>query len=304
MNGVIRMEENVLMYIDYLQNVKKASQNTVLSYRRDLLKMAGYFKEQGITDVHKVNSTNVNSYMLYLERMNQASSTISRYVASMRAFFMYLFEEGLIDSIPTKNVSLPKIEKKMPEILTVDEVLRLLEQPNDATDKGMRDKAMLELLYATGIRVSELIALTVDSVNLDMSYIVCNDGRKTRVVPFNDEARRALKAYLKSARTAFVKDENNKALFTNCSGEAMSRQGFWKLIKAYGKKAGIKTDITPHTFRHSFATHLIENGADLKSVQEMLGHSDLSTTQVYATIAHNHIRDVYEKAHPRGKNSR
>lgn len=298
------MEEYVLKYVDYLKNVKHASQNTILSYRRDLNKMVDFFTTQNITDVRKVNSTNINSYMLFLERNHQASSTISRYVASMRAFFMFLRDEGYVDSNPVQKVSVPKVEKKVPDILSVEEVLSLLAQPNEATDKGMRDKAMLELLYATGIRVSELVNLTMDSVNLEMAYLTCGDERKTRVVPFNEEAARALKAYLKYARSAFVKDDSNRILFTNCSGEPMSRQGFWKLIKSYGKKAGITIDLTPHTLRHSFATHLVENGADLKSVQEMLGHSDLATTQVYATIANNHIRDVYEKAHPRGSKNK
>lgn len=294
------MEEYVLRYMKYLREVKKASNNTVLSYQRDLKKMMAFFESQRITDVRKINATNVNSYILYLEKNHQASATISRYLASMKAFFSFLRNEGIIDTIPTLEVRAPKIEKKMPDILSIEDMLLLLEQPDINSAKGMRDKAMLELLYATGMRVTELVSLKLKDVNLDMSYIQCDFGKKTRIIPFNDEARKALMRYLKTARPAFVKDEKMQVLFTNCSGEPMSRQGFWKLIKGYGEQAGIGSDITPHTLRHSFAAHLVENGADLRAVQEMLGHSDLSTTQIYATMANNRIREVYARTHPRG----
>lgn len=295
------MEKYVLSYMDYLKDVKKASNNTLVSYKRDLMKMVGFFMDQGINDVKKINSTNVNSYLLYLEKNNQASATISRYIASMKALFNYLKDEGIIDSLPTRDVKPPKIEKKLPEILSLNEMMLLLEQPLDDTEKGMRDKAMLELLYATGIRVSELISLKVEDVNIDMSYIQCSVGKRNRIIPINDEAKRALNLYIKKARPYFVKESQTNVFFTNCSGEPMSRQGFWKLIKYYGKKAGITCEITPHTLRHSFAAHLVENGADLKAVQEMMGHADLSTTQMYATVAKNRIREVYSKAHPRGR---
>ena len=209
------------------------------------------------------------------------------------------------DVMPPEGVSLsdsdfPKIEKKMPEILTPEEVIWLLEQPKGDTPKEIRDKAMLELLYATGIRVTELITLKVSDVNMQMGYIVCRDGSKERVIPFGAAAKKAMTNYLEKARNVMLLDLNSDILFVNCSGQSMSRQGFWKLIKFYAKKAGIVADITPHTLRHSFAAHLVENGADLRSVQEMLGHSDISTTQVYATMTHNRIREVYSKAHPRG----
>ncbi len=294
------MKEYLDMYIDYLKNVKKASNNTVLSYKRDIEKMIKYFNEQGITELKKINTTNMNSYILYLEKNNQATSTISRYVASVKAFYMFLRDEGHITNVPTKDMKPPKIEKKLPEVLSVEEMLKLLEQPNTDTVKGIRDKAMLELLYATGIRVSELISLKVSDVNLEMSYIQCEQSKKSRIVPFNDEARRAISLYLKKARPVFVKDELNLNLFTNCSGEPMSRQGFWKLIKNYGEKAGITEPITPHMLRHTFAAHLVANGADLHSVQEMMGHSDVSTTQIYAAMTSNRIREVYAKAHPLG----
>ncbi len=294
------MEEYLNMYVDYLKDVKKASGNTVMSYKRDIEKMIKYFSSQGITELKKINSTNMNSYILYLEKNNQATSTISRYIASMKAFYVFLRDEGHINVVPTKDMKPPRIDKKLPEILSVEEMFKLLEQPETDNPKGIRDKAMLELLYATGIRVSELISLKMQDVNLDMNYIQCEQSKKSRIIPFNDETRRAINLYLKQSRPFFVKDKLNTYLFTNCSGEPMSRQGFWKLIKAYGEKAGIAEPITPHMLRHTFAAHLVANGADLHSVQEMMGHSDVSTTQVYATMTSNRIREVYAKAHPLG----
>ena len=200
----------------------------------------------------------------------------------------------------SEDLKAPKIEKKMPEILTTDEVNRLLDQPKGNTPKDIRDRAMLELLYATGIRVSELIGLKVSDVNLQIGYIICRDARKERVVPFGAPAKRALSDYIRSARDLMLADQTSDVLFTNCSGQPMSRQGFWKLVKYYARKAGITADITPHTLRHSFAAHLVENGADLRSVQEMLGHSDISTTQIYANMSQNKLREVYAKNFPRG----
>lgn len=295
------MKEYVSGYMEYLTDVKKASPNTVLSYERDLKKMTAFFEGQGICDIKKVNATSINSYLLHLEKNKQATSTISRYLASMKAFFGFLREKGIIAEVPTLEAKAPRVEKKMPEILSIEEMLCLLEQPDGGSVKGIRDKAMLELLYATGIRVSELISLRVEDINLDMSYIQCDFGKKPRIIPFNEEAGKALEYYMLKSRPVLVKDRPVDALFTNCSGEPMSRQGFWKLIKLYGDKAGIKTVITPHTLRHSFAAHLVENGADLRAVQEMMGHSDLSTTQVYANMANNRIREVYSRTHPRGR---
>lgn len=205
-----------------------------------------------------------------------------------------------MDQDPSENLKAPKIEKKLPEILSIEETERLLEQPSGTSPKELRDKAMLELIYATGIRVSELIHLHMSDVNLTLEFVSCRDAHKERVVPFGNAARDALAAYLEKGRPNLVEDANCELLFTNCSGQEMSRQGFWKLIKHYGAMAGIKSDITPHTLRHSFAAHLVGNGADLKSVQEMLGHSDIATTQVYNQINQNKIREVYQKAHPRG----
>ena len=273
--------------------------NTVVSYRRDLIKFNKFMETQGVTDVQRVNPTNLNSYMLHMEKEKFATSTISRNVATLKAFFGYLYRAGYIGTDPTIQLKAPKIEKKMPEILTPKEVDLLLSQPSMKTNKGIRDRAMLELLYATGIRVSELISLKLSDVNLSASYIHCQDLNRERIIPFGSMAKNILKVYVREARPAMVDNEAEEVLFTNCNGTPMSRQGFWKLLKKYAKNAGIQTDITPHTLRHSFAAHLVANGADLRSVQEMLGHSDISTTQIYARMNNRRIKEVYSKAHPR-----
>ena len=293
------MTDAICKFIHYLHNVKKTSKNTEVSYERDLKKMEQYLATLQITDVVQVTETHLNSYMLYLEREKFAPSTVSRNVAAMRAFFQYLTKERVIDKDPSEHLKPPKVEKKMPEVLTVREVDLLLAQPSQETPKGIRDKAMLELLYATGIRVSELIHLTWPDVNLSMGYITCRERDKERVIPFGSVARRALHHYLADARKVFVGNQETEVLFTNCSGKPMSRQGFWKILKGYAASAGIEKDITPHTLRHSFAAHLIQNGADVRSVQEMMGHSDISTTQMYVNMNVYKIRDVYAKTHPR-----
>lgn len=294
------MEYEVKAFISYLHNEKKTSENTELSYKRDLAKLRTFLSEQGISDVAKITATNLNSYVLYLEKEKFAPATISRNIASTKAFFHYLYHDKKISEDVSENLKAPKIEKKAPEIMTMQEVALLLEQPSGNSAKEIRDKAMLELLYATGIRVSELISLKLSDLNMQMSFVICRDTNKERVIPFGNKARNALLHYLEQARGELIEDADSEFLFANCSGQPMSRQGFWKLIKSYAKKAGITADITPHTLRHSFAAHLVENGADLKSVQEMLGHSDISTTQIYANMNQNHIREVYAKAHPRG----
>lgn len=293
------MEEQIEAFINYLHNVKKTSKNTELSYRRDLKKMAAYLVTKGIADPSKVTSEILRDYIENSEEHKAAPASVSRAIASMRAFYSYLEKEGKISSNPTEGLKAPKIEKKLPQIMTMDEVIRLLNQPSGDTPKDIRDKAMLELLYATGMRVTELITLKVGDVNLQMNYVDCHDPHKDRIIPFGIEARNAIRNYMDHAREALIANNDEQTLFVNMSGEPMSRQGFWKLIKYYTKKAGIEMDITPHTLRHSFAAHLVENGADLRSVQEMLGHSDISTTQIYATLSHNRIREVYAKAHPR-----
>ena len=293
------MTDAICKFIHYLHNVKKTSKNTEVSYERDQKKMEQYLATLQITDVVQVTETHLNSYMLYLEREKFAPSTVSRNVAAMRAFFQYLLKEQVIDHDPTDHLKPPKVEKKVPEILTVEEVDLLLKQPSSDTPKGLRDKAMLEILYATGIRVSELVHLELSDLNLRMGYIVCTEHSKERMIPFGSMARKSLEDYLDRGRPALVGAADCGMLFTNCSGNPMSRQGFWKILKGYARAANIMTDITPHTLRHSFATHLIQNGADLKSVQEMLGHADISSTQMYLHMNMNKIRDVYVKAHPR-----
>ena len=294
------MEKTLEGFITYLHNVKKKSENTVLSYNRDLSKFIKFLKSHKVDSLDKVTDKDLENYIKELNDNGFKSATVSRNIASLKAFFSYLNNEGICSNNPTKSLKSPKIEKKIPEILTTDEVFALLEQPSGDSPKEIRDKAMLELLYATGIRVSELISLDVADVNLQMSCITCHEGSKSRTIPYGKESKTALAKYLDSARGAIVDNKESTILFANCSGQKMSRQGFWKLIKYYAKKAGIEADITPHTLRHSFAAHLVENGADLRSVQEMLGHSDISTTQIYANMSHSHIREVYNRAHPRG----
>ncbi len=300
-NGVTGfMEKDVQDYISYLHNVKKTSANTELSYQRDLKKVVAFMNERGITETSGISHEDLSDYIASLKEKNMSSATISRNIASLKAFFQFCMSSGKVVSDPATSLKAPKIEKKMPEILSMEEVVRLLDQANGDSPKEIRDKAMLELLYATGIRVTELITLRVSDVNLPMNFIMCRDAHKERMIPFGGQARSALTRYLGGVREDMIEDKTSDVLFANCSGKPMSRQGFWKLIKHYAKKAGITAEITPHTLRHSFAAHLVENGADLKSVQEMLGHSDISTTQIYANMNHNRIRDVYTKAHPRG----
>jgi integrase/recombinase XerD len=292
------MQETIQSFTDYLQTEKKASKNTEVSYQRDLRKLAVFLKEHGIEKPEQMNATVLNSYLLYLEREHFSPATISRSIAAIHMFCQYACQEGIMVSDPSKALQPPRVERKMPEILSIAEVDLLLRQPKTDTPKGIRDKAMLEMLYATGIRVSELIHLKTQDVNLMMGYITCRD-EKERIVPFGGLAKKALEQYLGSARAALMHGREDDVLFVNCSGGPMSRQGFWKILKSYAKSAGITADITPHTLRHSFATHLLQNGADLKSVQEMMGHADISTTQMYLHLGVNKIRDVYRKAHPR-----
>ncbi|MGN0382855.1 MAG: site-specific tyrosine recombinase XerD [Eubacterium sp.] len=294
------MQSVIEQFVLYLHKVKNTSENTEVSYKRDLTKMCQYLNANGINSIEEVTSESLENYVSYLDSLGRATTTISRSIASMKAFFLYTYNEELIDSDIAHNLKAPKVEKKLPGILSVKEIEALLNQPSKKTPKELRDKAMLELLYATGMRVSELIGLTLNDVNLKFEQVICRDRNKERVIPFGSEAGRALVNYLKDGRPQLVsEDEDEGVLFTNCSGKPMSRQGFWKLIKHYGTKAGIQSEITPHTLRHSFAAHLVENGAELKAVQEMLGHSDISTTHMYMNLGNKRIREVYEKAHPR-----
>ena len=281
------MNTYVKEYTSFMTDIRHKSLNTVESYKRDVTQYISYLDGTGVTDISSTTKTTVLSYLLYLQKEGRASSTVSRTLASLRSYYLFMMQNGVVKSNPTSNLEAPHVEKKIPKILSGEEVELLLEQPKNCDNKGIRDKAMLELLYATGIRVSELINLDVSDVNVPMSFVRCKGGKKERIIPMGHQAKDALENYINNVRKYMVKDENETALFVNCSGARLSRQGFWKLIKYYQHIAGIETDITPHTLRHSFAAHLLENGADLHSIQDMMVHTDISSTQVYA------------KAHPR-----
>ena len=295
------MWDELQQYETYLYTVKRASKNTIASYMRDLKKLNTYMDQHQIALIHDVNSTNLNSYLLYLERTGSAASSVSRSVASIKSFFLFMLRQGMIHQDPSEILKPPHIDKKAPKTLTVEEVRSLLAQPSCSSPKEIRDKAMLELLYATGLRVSELISLRVSDLNMDMCFIECgsSDEYRVRVIPFEKRAYLALKRYMEEARSAFCYEQ--EMLFTNCQGAPLTRQGFWKILKSYAVKAGIEKDITPNMIRHSFATHLVDNGADLKSVQALLGHADISTTQVYLKNQTEGIKEVYDNAHPMAK---
>lgn len=279
------MEREIEAFISYLHNIKKTSSNTEMSYRRDLTKMRIYLEltaqSQSAADV---TGENLKKYISYMERKKFKASTISRSIASIKAFYHYMMKEGLVETDVSGCLKAPKVERKTPDVLSLEEMDRLLEQPSGDSYKEIRDSAMLELLYATGIRVSELISLKISDINMQMGFLICRDGDKERMISFDNEVREALRHYLTEARDHMAANEARDILFVNCSGAPMSRQGFWKLIKSYAKKAGITKDITPHTLRHTFAAHMVENGTDLKSVQEMLGHSDITTTHMYKDL--------------------
>jgi integrase/recombinase XerD len=294
-----KMNTYVKEYTSFMTDIRHKSLNTVESYKRDVTQYISYLDGTGVTDISSTTKTTVLSYLLYLQKEGRASSTVSRTLASLRSYYLFMMQNGVVKSNPTSNLEAPHVEKKIPKILSGEEVELLLEQPKNCDNKGIRDKAMLELLYATGIRVSELITLDVSDVNVPMSFVRCKGGKKERIIPMGHQAKDALENYINNVRKYMVKDENETALFVNCSGARLSRQGFWKLIKYYQHIAGIETDITPHTLRHSFAAHLLENGADLHSIQEMMGHADISSTQVYSRMMNSKIKDVYAKAHPR-----
>ena len=286
-------------YASFMTNVRHKAENTIESYTRDVNQYLTYLDESGVEDVSLATKKTILSYLLSLQQQGRATSTVSRTLASLRSFYVFLIQNGGAQSDPTSNLEAPHVEKKPPQVLTAAEVDLLLAQPANSDNKGIRDKAMLELLYATGIRVSELINLNVTDINLVMNFIRTSNGKKERIVPMGHAAVEAITHYISHARAAMVKSEDEEALFVNCSGVRLSRQGFWKIIKHYQQRTGIETEITPHILRHSFAAHLIENGADLHSVQEMMGHADIASTQVYSKLMNSHLQDVYAKAHPR-----
>ena len=276
------MRGEVDRFEQYLREVKQASENTVQSYRRDLMQMITYLEEKEIREAAKVTKTSLHGYILHMEEQGKAATTISRMMAAMKAFFNYECMQACIRRNPAESLHAPKVEKKAPVVLSVNQVSALLAQPSGQTPKEIRDKAMLALLYATGIRVSELIGIQMEDINMNIGFLVCRDGERERTIPFGRSAKAALEEYLEHARNELLRGKGSDYFFVNCTGGAMSRQGFWKIIKYYGEKAGIEEDITPHTLRHSFAAHLIARGADMRAVQTILGHSDMATTQMYA----------------------
>lgn len=291
------MVTEIERYGAYLKG-KQASQNTVSSYLRDINQFSRYLgEEEGA--LLRVTGEQVRGYMEWMLEQGKSASSATRFLAAAKSFYNFLLSTGEIDSNPALHVTAVRAERKYPEVLTAREVELFLEQPKCVDPKGYRDHAMLELLYATGIRVSELISLNVEDVNLTSGYLRCRNKGKERVIPLYRSAVKALYDYIYQVRPRLIASSYETALFVNMSGVRMSRQGFWKLIKSYQEKAGIRKDITPHTLRHSFAVHLLENGADLRSLQEMMGHADISSTQVYTRVVQRQIRDVYQKAHPR-----
>lgn len=295
------MSQSILeSYIEYIKNEKELSENTQEAYLSDLTKFMKYLEENAIKDLKDVNKTTIITYLMSLKKHGKAPTTIARNLASVRCFCQYLLNKNLIKEDPTINLHSPKFERKLPEILTEKEVENLLSQPNINSFKGSRDKAMLELIYATGIKVSELIALNVDNLNLDMGYLYIDKSNGGRIIPIGRVALKYLSSYLTNYRNKLTDSNDKNALFVNYNGNRLTRQGFWKIIKQYSKQANIKKSITPQTLRHSFAVHLLQNGADMKSVQKMLGHSDISTTQVYNFLKDDsNLQEVYKNSHPR-----
>lgn len=295
------MEEYITSFLYYLQYTKKASNNTVQSYERDLRYFEKFLVESQKNELSDFDEVVIKDYLQHLKEQDKSTATISRTLASIRALGQYLVREGNLDKNPARLIALPKIEKKVPKILTEEQIVSLLEQPSKKDTKGIRDRAMLELLYATGIRVSELISLKTMDVNLQQGYIICRDAQKERTIPIGKSAISALSDYLTDVRHILLRDSTDQTLFVNCNGYPMTRQGFWKILKIYARSAHITGEITPHMLRHSFAAHLVQNGANLKSVQQMLGHSDISTTQIYMHLNKDteELMDVYHKTHPR-----
>jgi tyrosine recombinase xerD len=292
------MEKQVKLFLDFLKDDKKLSDNTLQSYRRDIEQYEKYVSENKINYLKATEET-ILEYMEYLREENKKESTISRSLASIRSFYQYLIRIKKIKKDPTMTIESPKINKRTPNILTSKEVELLLDQPKDVDLKGTRDKAMLEFAYATGMRVTEMISLDIDDVKLDEGYVVCRGRTKSRNIPLGSMSLKALKEYIDDARPYLIRDEEEDALFVNVNGTRLTRQGFWKIVKYYKEQAHIEKDITPHVLRHSFATHLLQNGADLKAIQTMLGHSDISSTQVYMQFQDPGIKNEYKKAHPR-----
>lgn len=293
------MLDLIAAYENHLSKVKQASSNTVSSYMRDIRQFSEWLQQNEDLDVVDATQQNISDYLSFLGEEGRSGATISRNLASLKNFYAYVVSSGFLDQTPVTDIHVDRGEKKLPQILTGREIELLLAQPACVDAKGFRDKAMLEVMYATGIRVTELIDLDVDDVNLDLGVVKCTSSKKSRSIPLYPNALKALGVYLKDVRSTMLADENERALFVNVSGVRMSRQGFWKILKHYQATAHIEKDITPHTLRHSFAVHLLENGADLGSLQELMGHSDISSTQMYTHMVDQRLKSVYDKCHPK-----
>ena len=292
------MEKQIKSFLEFLQSEKKLSENTLQSYRRDIIQFEEYVEKNRMNYV-KIRQEDIKKYLEYLQEEGKKTSTISRNLASLRAFYQFLIRIKKVKHDPTEDIQSPKVEKRVPSVLTSQEVELLLDQPKDVDLKGTRDKAMLEFAYATGMRVTEIISLNLEDVNIEEGFVVCKQESKQRNIPLGSLSLKAVKEYIEEARPILIKNEKEQALFVNVNGRRLTRQGFWKIVKFYKEQAHITKDITPHVLRHSFATHLLQNGADLKAIQTMLGHSDISSTQVYMQFQDAGLKDVYQKAHPR-----
>lgn len=293
------MLDLIQAYENYLRKVKHASDNTISSYMRDIRQFSQWLNINEGIDVIDASQENIADYIRHQESEGRSGATMSRCLASLKNFYLYLLSSGFLEKTPVMDIHIDRGEKKLPQILTGREIELLLAQPVCVDAKGYRDKAMLEVLYATGMRVSELINLDADDVNLDVGVIKCNGAKKARAIPLYPMALRALSIYMREVRESMIADPDEKALFVNVSGDRMSRQGFWKILKHYQSTAHIEKEITPHTLRHSFAVHLLENGADVSSLQELMGHCDISSTQLYTQMVNQKLKSVYEKCHPK-----
>ena len=293
------MLDLIQAYENYLSKVKHASANTIASYMRDIRQFSRWLNESEGIDVIDASQLNIGDYMRHQESQGRSGATISRCLASLKNFYLYLVSSGFLEKTPVTDIHVDRGEKKLPQILTGREIELLLSQPVCVDAKGYRDKAMLEVMYATGMRVTELISLDVDDVNLELGIIKCNGTKKSRAIPLYPMALRALSIYMREIRDSMVADPDETALFVNVGGARMSRQGFWKILKHYQETAHIEKEITPHTLRHSFAVHLLENGADVGSLQELMGHCDISSTQMYTQMVNQKLKSVYEKCHPK-----
>lgn len=293
------MLDLIQAYENYLSKVKHASENTITSYMRDIRQFSQWLSATEGIDVIDASQVNIGDYLQHQEVEGRSGATMSRCLASLKNFYLYLVSSGFLEKTPVTDIHVDRGEKKLPQILTGREIELLLAQPVCVDAKGYRDKAMLEVLYATGMRVTELISLDIDDINLDLGIIKCNGAKKSRAIPLYPMALRALSIYVREVRESMISNPNESALFVNINGNRMSRQGFWKILKHYQDTAHIDKEITPHTLRHSFAVHLLENGADVGSLQELMGHCDISSTQMYTQMVNQKLKSVYEKCHPK-----